>query len=321
MALYGGQRTMGHGTQNLGASGRRLRLLSAAMEQCREGIAVLDVDGRFAWVNAAFARMHGYRPAELLRIHVAALFSRGNMLTLAAANQRVRQLGEFAFEFRQLRKDGTEFVALFHASLVKDHDGEPLGTVMLVRDITETKLAERVLRLSREDLSRRRAELDTEVQHGTQRLTTVGNELERSARERDRAEQAVRIILAECQEQRRRVEKEIHRNLAVTILPIIDQLKTQQLPEQIRLLVQSLEFSINNLFASFGGLPDQSESRLTPRESQLCELIRTGLTSKQIATIMGVSPSTVITHRTNIRKKLGLVGSEHNLSVHLKIGL
>lgn len=45
---------------------------------------------------------------------------------------------------------------------------------------------------------------------------------------------------------------------------------------------------------------------LTMRESQIMELIASGLPSKQIATRLGISIKTVEVHRSNITKKLGV---------------
>ena len=47
----------------------------------------------------------------------------------------------------------------------------------------------------------------------------------------------------------------------------------------------------------------QTKTALTPTESTVETFVREGLTSKQIAQQMGISPRTVDTHRHNIRKK------------------
>jgi DNA-binding NarL/FixJ family response regulator len=45
---------------------------------------------------------------------------------------------------------------------------------------------------------------------------------------------------------------------------------------------------------------------LTPRETEIARLVAAGLTSKEIATRLGISPATVETHRTNLMAKLGV---------------
>lgn len=57
-------------------------------------------------------------------------------------------------------------------------------------------------------------------------------------------------------------------------------------------------------------------ARLTPMEAEVCTMIRSGYSSKSIAHSLGISIRTVDTHRSRIRKKLGL-GSTVNLQTFL----
>lgn len=57
-------------------------------------------------------------------------------------------------------------------------------------------------------------------------------------------------------------------------------------------------------------------ARLTPMEAKICSMIRSNYSSKAIAHTLGISTRTVDTHRTRIRKKLGL-GSTVNLQTFL----
>jgi len=59
--------------------------------------------------------------------------------------------------------------------------------------------------------------------------------------------------------------------------------------------------------------------RLTPREIDVCELIRDGIGSKDIARTLSISLKTVEKHRDNIRKKLGIANRRINLASLLKI--
>ncbi len=54
-------------------------------------------------------------------------------------------------------------------------------------------------------------------------------------------------------------------------------------------------------------IPEDTEnSELTPREKEILKLIALGYTNQQIAEKLFISPHTVITHRKNITKKLGI---------------
>ncbi|MDZ4361673.1 response regulator transcription factor [Hydrogenophaga sp.] len=50
----------------------------------------------------------------------------------------------------------------------------------------------------------------------------------------------------------------------------------------------------------------QPDTALTVREAEILDFIAHGLTSKQIARQLNISPYTVNTHRDNLRRKLGV---------------
>ena len=59
--------------------------------------------------------------------------------------------------------------------------------------------------------------------------------------------------------------------------------------------------------------------RLSPRELQVCTMIKEGYTSKEIADALFITKKTVDYHRSSIRKKLGL--QNDNLRVYLETHL
>ena len=122
----------------------RLRLLSSAVEQSTEGIAVSDLEGNLLFVNDAFAAMHGYAPQELAGKHLSTFHTSGQMPSVEAANRQIQETGEFSSEIWHVRRDGTVFPTLMHNSLLRDEIGNPLGVIGALRDITARKQAETV---------------------------------------------------------------------------------------------------------------------------------------------------------------------------------
>lgn len=53
-------------------------------------------------------------------------------------------------------------------------------------------------------------------------------------------------------------------------------------------------------------LMEQSNAKLSPTELKICTLLRTGLSTKEIANVLVVSTRTIDSHRYNIHRKLGL---------------
>jgi len=56
---------------------------------------------------------------------------------------------------------------------------------------------------------------------------------------------------------------------------------------------------------TFASFLNATDTTLTARETEILDFIARGLTSKQIARELNISPYTVNTHRDNLRRKLG----------------
>lgn len=66
-----------------------------------------------------------------------------------------------------------------------------------------------------------------------------------------------------------------------------------------------------------GAFNNKKMRHLTLTELKVCNFIRTGKTTKEIAQALKISVETVQTHRKNIRKKLGVNGHKNQLFTHL----
>ena len=296
----------------------RLRLLSEAAEQSTEGIAVTDLDGDLLFLNHAFAAMHGYVPEELVGRNLRVFHNEQQMASLDAANRIVREHGQFSGEIWHTRMDGSRFPGLMHNSLLRDREGKPMALIATLRDITDIKRVEDELRETNEKLEAYSSSLEAKVRERTLDLENSRRELKRYSEGLEKTNEALKLIIEGIEEQKREVEKKISHNINLTVRPIIDQLKSQDLPDTVGFLLKSLEFNLTNVFSSFGLRLVKDGHRLTPKEVRICEMIRSGLASKQMAKIMGVSPQTILVHRKNIRKKLGLARAKQNLASFLK---
>ena len=65
--------------------------------------------------------------------------------------------------------------------------------------------------------------------------------------------------------------------------------------------------------------PGAVDNPLTARESEILDLIAQGLTSKQIARQLSISPYTVNTHRDNLRRKLGVHNGAQLACYHMHL--
>jgi PAS domain S-box-containing protein len=128
----------------------RVQLLSFAVEQSSEGIAVCDLEGNLLFTNSAFAAMHGYTEEELVGRHLSIFHTPEQMPSVDAANRQTQKTGTFSGEIWHVRRTGSVFPTLMQNSLLLDELGKPIGMIGTMRDITERLRAEEALRESEE---------------------------------------------------------------------------------------------------------------------------------------------------------------------------
>jgi PAS domain S-box-containing protein len=300
---------------------KRLCLLSETVEQSSEGLAVLTPEGNVLFVNKAFAAMHSYTPEELIGKDISVFHTPEQIPRVREANSKLFSEGYFSGEIWHTRADGTVFPGLMHNSVMRDNDGKVIGLIGTLRDITDLKETQEALFRSHQELETYSSSLEAKVEERTKDLETSRRELKRYSESLEKTNEALKIIIEGIEEQKKEVEKKITHNLNLTVRPILDQMKSQDISETVGFLLQSLEFNLANIFSSFGFNIIQGGHLLTPREIRICEMIRSGLSSKQIAKVMGISPQTVLVHRKNVRKKLALGKSKKNLASFLKANL
>ena len=122
----------------------------AVFENAAVGINLLDRQGRIVEVNQALSSMLGYSVEELLELTFSEItypddseISRRNLEVLMAGD-----IDSYRLEKRYIGKDGGVLWVDLSTSSIRDTNGEHVGTVGVIADITERKLSEEALRES-----------------------------------------------------------------------------------------------------------------------------------------------------------------------------
>ena len=75
--------------------------------------------------------------------------------------------------------------------------------------------------------------------------------------------------------------------------------------------------ALENIASSFGQKVTDLRVKLSPREIEVCNLVKNGLSNKEIARLLDIALHTVEKHRRMSRKKLGLTHKGINLHTYL----
>jgi len=130
-----------------------LKMFRALMDGSSDTIHVIDPEtGRFLDVNETACLSSGYAREELLALSVFDVdVNLADLSSWLEAMEELRTSGSIMLESRIRRKDGTTFPVEVSASYIQVNHGY---VVAVVRDITERKQAEEVLRETRDRLER-----------------------------------------------------------------------------------------------------------------------------------------------------------------------
>ncbi len=139
-------------------------------------------------------------------------------------------------------------------------------------------------------------------------------------REREKLEEtntALRVLLRQRDEDRLRLEETVYNNVDRLVLPYIEKLLLGRLSEKHRTLAEIADNNLRDIVSPFLRTLSSLGFMLTPQETEVANLVRSGRTSKEIAEIMNLSVSGVDFHRKRVRQKLGLANSRKNLRSYL----
>jgi PAS domain S-box-containing protein len=115
--------------------------LSQAVEQSPESIVITDLDGRIEYVNPAFVLNTGFSSEEVIGRNPRILHSGKTPPETFVTMWRTLVGGAtWKGEFRNKRKDGSEYVELAIITPIRQPDGRTTHYVAIKEDITEKKL-------------------------------------------------------------------------------------------------------------------------------------------------------------------------------------
>ncbi len=167
------------------------------------------------------------------------------------------------------------------AAPLYDRDGNFIGAVESIRDISDHKQVEETLR---------------------QRTNML-----------EETNTALKVLLRESAEAKEELEQKVLANVKELILPFINELDSTLSEKSQKVYLETIKTNLSEITSSFSKKLSSQYHGLTPREIQVADFIRQGKSNKEMAYLLKISVSAVDFHRRNIREKLDIKGKKINL--------
>ena len=273
----------------LAESEERFRRL---VESMREGLIILDGEGRITYVNQHLEQVSGYRSDELVGKTVHEFLSPEASRLIHRRLSGEDRPPHPSFEMAWRRKTGERQYSIVSPQILVRAEGRRRRSFAIITDITPTKNAENVLRLREKELRAKNLRLE-EMNSALQTLVKM--------REQDKAE----------------IQNAVSSNLKRLVYPLVEKLRNSGLNDRQKIYLDMLSNNLEEMVSSHNNHLASRLLSLTPSEIEVANLVRHGRTTKEIASLMHISTRTVDMHRLNIRKKLGLHRQGTNLRSYL----
>lgn len=263
----------------------------AFFDQANDAILLLEIPPHgepvIMDINPVALKNFGYTREELVGKPVSMLNE--SAADAPAITAKGRGGGGISFVVRHKRKDGSVFVA--EAAGREMMIGGKLMAISVERDITERLRADDILKKACSDLALEKKRLE-----------------EKNI--------AFREAMSAIEAEKNKLKDEVIVNVNKIILPILKRIRLAK--GASRKPLDLLEKSLESLISSFGRRLTEKNLKLTPKEIEISNMVRCGLTTKEISGLLNASPQTVDKHRNNIRRKLGLSNKGINLVSYLR---
>ena len=188
------------------------RFRGEALSQINDVVMAVDNDRRVTYLNPAAERQYRISASDVLgRLADEFMDVRWND---GNSSEKILELinktGYWSGESIHTRRDGTEFYADTTVSQMLDGNGDAVGRLAVIRDITERKRAEEALHKAHDNLEIRVAERTREL---AQSNSALEKEMEvRSQIEKQRTDLLQRVVSSQ-EDERRRIARDIHDKL------------------------------------------------------------------------------------------------------------
>jgi PAS domain-containing protein/DNA-binding CsgD family transcriptional regulator len=250
------------------------------------GIYFKNTDNRILWVNHAFARITGLETKDFLDQRVEDLVSDNEILgTLREQDNYVYATGKPLFNFMIPRFNNQSGYYRLDKLPFINRSGELAGIIGLVVEVEDTHPPIEALKKELVSTSKKLAETET----------------------------ALRVLIERREQDVSLSRDALNAKVKDLLVPYLENLKQTQLTAAQSEFVDLIETNLKNFYDPAYARLSSPAYRLSPTELKVAQLVRDGKTNKEIAQLLHLSRSTILTHRHHVRVKLGIRNKKVNL--------
>lgn len=257
---------------------------------CIMAVTVLQ-DGRYIDVNKSFEKVMGYSSEECLGKTSVEIGMWPDAAQHALFVQKILQCGRVDnYEVQLFTKDCQRLTVIMSSECI-EFNGERHALIAWT-DITVRKRLEQQLAYSNTSLLER-----------TKALEDMNTTL--------------RVLIEQRDMDRLDLEKGIQQDIRLLVLPYVERIRAASSEQAVLQSLSILQSNLNNITAGFARRLETAFVGLTSNEIKVADLVRSGMTSKEIARNLSISVPTADYYRRAIRAKLGLSKKKANLRTFL----
>ena len=281
------------------------------VEDTNDLIIKVDHNGLIVFANYMANKIFGLPQEDIIGMHISKCIHPDDKdNTRRLIDEAVaKKATSTTFENRQVSQTGEIRHLFWTGNFHYDPYGNLVEVTSIARDITGRRKMQEALQKAHDDL-------EQSVRERTHELQKANEDLQEKTTSLEELNTALKILLDRREKDKEENGEKILLNVKELLIPYINKLKNGPLNENQKNYISLLESGLFEIISPFAQKLTSRYMHITPRELQVGNFVKEGKTSKEIADILNTTERTVVAHRANLRKKLGL-DKKSNLRTYL----